>query len=218
MFYLQYIWAKAAPGNKQEACRRQCAFLSLSSNLSLYLSSSLFLRHLWHRCSNKRSSLISPLPQYITLPLTGGPACMCERNSTHTPSLFLALPTVLSHTHAYALSEIKQITRASAATAVPAGGLCSACQQVAWLCVCPCQCVWVCVRTCACVCVDPLSDSHLQHRELISKTRKWHWATIGPQHLLHSPSRETGSESEKERVRVCACERERKQRCTRQVL
>lgn len=29
------------------------------------------LCHLWHRCSNKRSSLISPLPQYIT-PFTGG--------------------------------------------------------------------------------------------------------------------------------------------------
>ncbi len=62
------------------------------------------------------------------------------------------------------------------------------------------------------MCVDPLSDSHLQHRELISKTRKWHWATIGPQHLLHSPSRETGRERERERgggesecVRVCVC-------------
>ena len=55
------------------------------------------------------------------------------------------------------------------------------------------------------MCVDPLSDSHLQHRELISKTRKWHWATIGPQHLLHSPSWETGREREEVCVWVCVC-------------
>lgn len=36
MFYLQYIWAKAAPGNKQEACRRRCAFLSLSLSLPIF--------------------------------------------------------------------------------------------------------------------------------------------------------------------------------------
>lgn len=66
-----------------------------------YLSRSLFLRHLWHRCSNKRSSLISPLPQYITLPLTGGPACMWERNNTHTPILSLSPPLCHTHMHTH---------------------------------------------------------------------------------------------------------------------
>lgn len=66
-----------------------------------YLSRSLFLRHLWHRCSNKRSSLISPLPQYITLPLTGGPVCMWERNNTHTPILSLSPPLCHTHMHTH---------------------------------------------------------------------------------------------------------------------
>lgn len=40
MFYLQYIWAKAAPGNKQEACRRWCASLSPPIFLSISLAPS----------------------------------------------------------------------------------------------------------------------------------------------------------------------------------
>lgn len=78
--------------------RRLQATNKRPADLSLSFSRSLFLRHLWHRCSNKRSSLISPLPQYITLPLTGGPACMCEeKQHTHT-HLFCVPHCSVTHT------------------------------------------------------------------------------------------------------------------------
>lgn len=122
--------------------------------------------------------------------------CVCELNNTHTHTYSPSPHCSVKHTciRTY-VSEIKQITGASDATAEPAGGLSTGSMA---------ECVCVCVRACTCLCVHgPLSDSHLQHRELISKTRKWHWAAIGPQHLLHSPSWETG----RGRVCVCVCQR-----------
>lgn len=156
-------------------------------SVSVSLSLSLFY-HFWHRCSNKRSSLIRRLPQYITPSLAGGAECMWAKQ--HTLTYFLFSPT---HTHSHrthTASEIKQITRASV---VPVGGLHQSLSTGS---------IRQCVLMCVCLCARRL---YLQHTQLISKSRKWQWRRYLSQ---TSSLRPTAGRRTKEGtcdVFVCAC-------------